>query len=215
MLVGGTALSGFYAQHRRSDDLDLFVKDDFSFESARRACMRLPGLGVDLRERQRSRDYYHALCTLRGHSFTLDIVVDENVFRIGGHHTAGERIVVADLPSLFKMKVATLLSRCSEKDLYDLIWLFQQFEEVETSDLISMGAEIDAGMDAETLLFSIASAPLSEEACDFSLDPAISEKVVYKQIKSFQQLLIGNLQDYLEDLPPPPMKELVERLRRL
>ena len=25
MLVGGTALAGFYAGHRRSDDLDLFV----------------------------------------------------------------------------------------------------------------------------------------------------------------------------------------------
>lgn len=60
------------------------------------------------------------------------------------------------------------LSRCGEKDLYDLIWLFGRFEEVETGDLISMGAEIDAGMDAEALLLSIASAPLSEEACDFA-----------------------------------------------
>ena len=27
ILVGGTALSGFYAGHRRSDDLDLFTKN--------------------------------------------------------------------------------------------------------------------------------------------------------------------------------------------
>ena len=39
---------------------------------------------------QRAPDYYHALCTLRGHSFTLDIAVAENVFRIGDYNTAGE-----------------------------------------------------------------------------------------------------------------------------
>ena len=27
MLVGGTAIAGYYAGHRRSDDLDLFVRD--------------------------------------------------------------------------------------------------------------------------------------------------------------------------------------------
>ena len=215
MLVGGTALSGFYARHRRSDDIDLFVRDDLSFQRALRASIRLPEIGAELTEAQRTSDYYHVLCGLEDHSFTLDVVVDENLFRIGNYHTAGERIVVADLPTLFKMKAATLLSRCGEKDLYDLIWLFRQFEEVELSDLISMGAEIDAGMDAEALLFSIASAPLSEEACDFSLDPGIGEREIYGQIIEFQQLLIRNLKSYLRDLPTPPIKELVDRLKRL
>ena len=113
------------------------------------------------------------------------------------------------------MKVAALLSRCGEKDLYDLIWLFQQFERVETGDLISMGTEIDAGMDAEAMLYSVASAPLSEEACDFSLHPEIDKQLIYNQIQSLQQLIMRNLQDYLEETPTPAMKELVERLRRL
>ena len=34
MLVGGTALAGYYAGHRRSDDLDLFTEDAFSQRAA-------------------------------------------------------------------------------------------------------------------------------------------------------------------------------------
>lgn len=215
MLAGGTALSGFYGLHRRSDDLDLFVRNDSSFQGVQRSCSRLPNIGVELTEVQRTKEYYHALCELEGHPFTLDVVVDANIFRVGDHHAAGERIVVADLPTLLKMKAAALLSRCGEKDLYDLIWLFGEFEEVAMADLISMGKEVDAGMDAEALLFSIASAPLSEEACNFSLDSRTSEKEIYEQINSFRQLLIRNLQDYLRDIPTPSMKELIKRLERL
>jgi hypothetical protein len=41
-LVGGTALSGYYAGHRRSDDMDLFTKDSIAQELAVRRVKELP-----------------------------------------------------------------------------------------------------------------------------------------------------------------------------
>ena len=41
MLVGGTALAGFYAGHRRSEDLDLFCKSDEAFIATRLAVKAL------------------------------------------------------------------------------------------------------------------------------------------------------------------------------
>ncbi len=46
MLVGGTALAGYYAGHRRSDDLDLFTKDDLSQAAAVLAVKSLRNTGA-------------------------------------------------------------------------------------------------------------------------------------------------------------------------
>ena len=215
MLAGGTALSGFYAAHRRSDDLDFFVKDSAGFHGVRRACVALTDIGAKLTQVQHTRDYYHAVSTLDSHTFTIDIVVDENIFSVGDHHAVGDNLIIADLSTLLKMKAAALLSRCSEKDLYDLLWLFGQFAGLEVDRLISMGAEIDAGMDAEALLYSVASAPLSEESCGFALNPSTTAVDVFKQIKSFQRALIRDIQKHLRDIPTPPLQEIVARLKRM
>ena len=45
MLVGGTALAGYYAGHRRSDDLDLFVRDTSAFQAVVHAAEALTTLG--------------------------------------------------------------------------------------------------------------------------------------------------------------------------
>ncbi len=53
------------------------------------------------------------------------------------------------------MKAATLVSRCSEKDLYDLILFFEEFSDYRISNLVEMGSEIGSGINGETLMYSI------------------------------------------------------------
>ncbi|MEW6751646.1 MAG: nucleotidyl transferase AbiEii/AbiGii toxin family protein [Candidatus Latescibacterota bacterium] len=46
VLVGGTALAGYYAEHRRSDDLDLFTRDEPPFRAAVLAARSVAALGA-------------------------------------------------------------------------------------------------------------------------------------------------------------------------
>ncbi len=214
MLVGGTALSGFYAGHRRSDDLDLFVKDDGSFKATRLAVKSLTRIGAEIVEIQNSNQYFNAVSALDGHRFTVDIVLDENLFVVGDFHMAKGNIVVADLPTLLKTKAAALLSRCGEKDLYDLIWLLDEFNQTSIGELIELGSEVDAGMDAEFLLFNISNTELRQDACNFAIGQIPSPKEIFSQITEFKKKLIQNLQAYLENVSPPVLGEVVKRLKR-
>jgi len=215
MLVGGTALSGFYAGHRRSDDLDLFVRDDVCFKATLLAVESLKGIGAEIKETVHSNQYYNALCKLDDHAFTIDIVLDANIFSVGRAIVLENRIAVVDLPTLFKMKSAALLSRCSEKDLFDLIWLCDACEAVDIAFIIQEGLQIDGGMDPETLLFSISTAQLCEDACGFAEEHKQSSQDVYKKIVAFQKSLVKQLNDFLKKLPNEDLKEIVARLRRL
>ena len=125
LLVGGTALAGFYAGHRRSDDLDLFTGNAVSFRQTVLAVRSLRSIGVELQERSGSNQYYRAVCSLEDLSFTVDVVLDKRLLDIAETSAAGA-VVVAGLPTLFAMKAAALVSRCSEKDLYDLLWAVQR-----------------------------------------------------------------------------------------
>ena len=215
MLVGGTALSGFYAGHRRSDDLDLFVKDDASFKATLLAVQSLQGIGAEIKQNAHSGQYYNALCSLDGHVFTIDIVLDANLFCVGRAIVLENQIAVVDLTTLFKMKSASLLSRCSEKDLFDLIWLCDALGAIDIAFIIQEGMQIDAGMDPETLLFSISTAQLSEGACGFSEAQNQSAKDVFKQVVTFQKILMKQLNDFLKKLPDEDLKKIVARVRRL
>lgn len=44
------------------------------------------------------------------------------------------------------MKTSALLSRCAEKDLYDLLWLLGRYKELSLPEVIELGASVDAGV---------------------------------------------------------------------
>ena len=90
MLVGGTALAGFYAGHRRSDDLDLFTGTATAFRQAVLAVRSLATLGTEMRERSHSNQFYRAVCSWKGLHFTVDIVLDPHSLDVGGTNLAGE-----------------------------------------------------------------------------------------------------------------------------
>jgi hypothetical protein len=213
-LVGGTALAGFYAGHRKSDDIDLFTKDENAQRSTVLVVKSLRSIGATLHSEQESSHFFDSTWTLKGHSFTVQAVLDPGIFSAGSFVLV-EKVAVASLWTIFKMKAATLVSRCSEKDLYDLLWLFENFPDLHLSDLIQSGFEIDGGVNAENMLGSVAGASLRKEACEFSLDKKVSSQEVFTRIQKFQKDLKHHLVAYLRAQPTPELGKLIKYARKI
>jgi hypothetical protein len=213
-LVGGTALAGFYAAHRRSDDIDLFTKNDSAQRASVLTVKSLQDIGAKKLSEQESAFFYDSSWSYQEHQFTVQVVQDSALFSTGSFVAAGP-ITVANLQTIFKMKAATLVSRCSEKDLFDLLWLFKNFPDLHLSDLINLGFEIDAGVNAENMLAAVSGALLREEACDFSTDKSISGKEIYREILQFKKDLQQQLIAYLRAQPTPELGKLVRYAKKV
>ncbi|MEQ1666341.1 MAG: nucleotidyl transferase AbiEii/AbiGii toxin family protein, partial [Bdellovibrionales bacterium] len=209
VLAGGTALSGFYTGHRRSDDIDLFVKDNFSFKVAKLAILNLKKIQVQFLKEVTSSYYYNANCSLKNHFFTIDIILDENLFRVGEFFKIKNGFQVSSLRTLLSMKSAALVSRASEKDLSDVHKLFEIFKELSIAEFLKLGSAIDAGVNAESMLAAIGGAVLREDACDFSLNSKTSKKIIFNEINEFQKIMIKSLQVYLQNAKAPALGELL------
>lgn len=204
-LVGGTALAGFYAEHRRSDDIDLFALNETSFEMAVRAAQELKKHKAHFSNERRSPLYFHADVELAKHQFTIDVVLDENIATFGQAHKVSKNISVASLDTLLKMKISTLISRASEKDLYDLNWLFANYHEPGVAELVECGKNIDGGMSVENLLISLNGSRLREEACHFLLKgSSLKPKDVLKVIEALRKKLISELKRHEKTLGLDP-----------
>jgi hypothetical protein len=211
MLVGGTALAGYYASHRRSDDLDLFTEDSLAQKAAVLSVQSLRQLGSSFADERSSAHFHHVTCRLEGHDFTAQVVLDPNVYSIGSGLEAGDGVVVAAPETLLKMKAATLVSRASEKDLYDLAWFFRQDDQLDIADLIELGKEVDGGMTAEAVLTSLVAAEMQESACDFSLSQNPEE--VLSEVVRVQKSLIQGVTSHLKEQPAPPIAALIQKLK--
>lgn len=214
-LVGGTALAGFYAGHRRSDDLDLFSKDEKNHRAAVLAVKTLIHKGVQFSEEFQTGQYYKTMCQWKGHSFTIDVVEDQNLFKVGQFEVMEHQICIANLETLLMTKAATLVSRCGEKDLYDLMWFFEHMKGLDLKNLIELGQKVDQGVNGEAMLLSIGGTTLREDACHFSLDPKIGAKKIYQKLLLLQKELILNLTSLLKTETAPPLKDLIKKIKKL
>lgn len=191
-LVGGTALAGFYAEHRVSHDMDIFVKSPDDFELACRAIRDLQKQGLVLAHELHTPQYYRAQAKWRDYAFTVDLVLDENIHQLGEALRTADGIMVSTLNTLFAMKFSTLVSRCSEKDLFDLLWFFSSFKKISVSDAVANACLIDGGLNHESLLISLSLAKLRLEACGFLLhDSAAARKTVLRDLMKFRRKLIS------------------------
>jgi len=215
VLVGGTALSGFYTAHRRSDDIDLFTQDESSQKATVYIVKNLKNISVEFHNETTSAYYYHANCSLNDHRFTIDVVMDKNLFQVGDFHLVNQNFKVASLETLLRMKSAALVSRASEKNLSDLIKLFAIFINLSISRFIELGASIDAGVNSESMLASLAGTTLRKESCDFSISPNINKDDVYKEIKSFSKRFIVLLQNHLKNQEAPPLKDIIKLAKKI
>ena len=211
MLVGGTALAGYYAGHRRSDDLDLFTEDGVAHGAAVLAVKSLTEIGASLRDQRTSARFQHATARLDGHDFTVQVVLDPHLFVVGRHAAAADGVVVASLDTLLKMKAATLVSRASEKDLYDLAWLFEHARALDVPTLLELGHEIDAGMNAEGALISLVGSEPRESACGFSRNDSPAE--VLATVERVRRALIEGCELSLRGKASAPIVTLIRRLR--
>jgi hypothetical protein len=211
MLVGGTALAGYYAGHRRSDDLDLFAGDESSWRAAVLAVKSLGSLGAAILERQSSSQFYSATCELDEHPFTVQVVLESDLFVSGGFYRASDGVLVADLATLLKMKAATLVSRCAEKDLYDLLWLLRREPDLTLERLVELGSQVDGGMNAEAVLTSLVGTTPSKEACAFSLTE--SPGAVLRKVSKLRNELERGFEKLAREQPAPPIRELIRKLR--
>lgn len=207
MLVGGTALAGYYAGHRRSDDLDLFTEDDLSRKAA---VLAVKSLG-DIGDERTTAHLYHVTCHVDGHDVTAQVVLDSNLFAIGSGIMADDGVFVANLKTLLNMKAATFVARASEKDLYDLHWLFAQESALDVPAPIALGTEVDGGMNAEALLTNLIGTQLRESACDFSLTQKAGD--VYAVVTRIQKTLVRGVERFLRGRPVPSIAALIRKLR--
>lgn len=212
MLVGGTALAGFYAAHRRSDDLDLFCRSTEAQRALLLAIASLRSVGAVLESERRTAQFYSTHCILAGHRFTIDAIIDENLFSVGAGIDV-DGIIVATLETLLMTKAATLVSRCSEKDLYDLLWILDR-RDATLPELVELGRRIDAGVSGESILLVLAGTTLRHEACNFGIGADATTDAIFARLEAFKADLEGALSAYLRALPVPPLGELVRRLRR-
>lgn len=210
MLVGGTALAGYYAGHRRSDDLDIFTGSPRAQEAAVLAVRSLAELGCVVTHQGTSARFSHATCRLAGHDFTAQVVLDSHLFAVGSSIVADDGVAVADLETLLKMKAATLVSRASEKDLYDLTWLFEHQRRLDVPTLIALGQEIDGGMEGEALLISLVGTPMQKSACGFSLTRTPAQ--VLAEVTRTRDALIRGVERYLRQQPALPIAALMRKL---
>ena len=214
VLVRGTALAGFYAGHRRSDDLDLLTGGAAAFTQAVLAVRSLRTIEVELEERSHSNQYFRAVCDHRGLAFTVDVVLDDGGVSLNDANSDGE-VVIAGLPALLAMKAAALVSRCSEKDLYDLLWLFDAFPQRRLSDLIELGQAVDRGVTGETLVYSIGSAELDQAACGFAVEFGTSAAAAFSRISALRRELLRALDHHLSHNATSTLHDVVRRIRRL
>ena len=215
-LVGGTALAGFYAGHRRSDDMDLFTGDHTAQAMTVAAIKDLKRLGAVLSDERASPAFFHVLIELDDHQFTAQAVLDAHLHQVGQFHTVPTGIRVASISTLRKMKIATLVSRCSEKDLYDLLWLKEQGDWPQVPGLVAQGQEIDASVHAESILISLTMATLRSTSCGFATELGHTAEAVLARVDGFraelQQLLLAHLE--VGGSPPSAMAPLIRKLRR-
>lgn len=210
MLVGGTALAGYYAGHRRSDDLDLFTRDATALRAATLAVDSLRELGASLVVSQRTAQFFAATATLADHVFTVQVVLDPNLFIVGSARRAEDQVVVAQLDTLLKQKAATLVSRASEKDIYDLLWLFAARPELDLEQLLELGREIDGGVTAENAMLVLAGTAPRLSACGFAT--LESAEIAFDKISALRERLVEGLDKLAERQAAPTLGKLLRAL---
>ena len=112
--------------------------------------------------------------------------------------------------TLLKMKAATLVSRASEKDLYDLAWFFQRDERLDVPTLMALGKEVDGGMNEEAVLISLVGTQMRKSACGFSRSQSPAE--VLAEVTRVREGLIRGIESHLRNQPPPPIAALIRKL---
>ncbi len=144
-LGGGTALA-IQLGHRKSDDLDFFVTEQFD-DLAFRRNVQLDGLDTLIVNQTPS----HTELMIQ--SIKLDFIKEQIPlkFPLKALHRQTENIMIADPRDIGRMKIMAVGSRGSKKDFVDLYCLTRKIITLES--LIMVAMEEDRGIKYSKLLF--------------------------------------------------------------
>jgi predicted nucleotidyltransferase component of viral defense system len=153
-LTGGTALHRFYFNARYSDDLDLFVSSGYNFkEDIDEIIRHLSDNNFRIEAKVKTRDFYRLMVNK---ILQLDFVNDR-VFRYGKSELI-EGIRVDNKLNILTNKIAAIIGRDEEKDLFDIM-CFAFFEDFNWGEMLGI-ANKKAVVEKDILIYRIASFPL-------------------------------------------------------
>ncbi len=124
-LTGGTALSGFYFNHRESIDLDLFTFETIEIEPVRQIFSAITtGARLSLDHRVATEGYHKFFLTGKNEELKIDLVKDQKV-HFGNIKFFGN-IRVDSIENIGSNKITAIFGRTEAKDFIDLYFILQK-----------------------------------------------------------------------------------------
>lgn len=166
-LTGGTALSAYFLEHRYSEDLDLFTRQDEAFSEVESlvglVCSRLQHEHIPVRI---TPTFKHIRIGTSGNPVTLHFS-REYTIQIQPTKSFG-RIIVDSMEDITTNKICAALGRTELKDLIDLYFLHQSSYTIP--QYFAAAQKKDGGLSPETLAYTFSLFKI-EEIPDFMIKP--------------------------------------------
>ena len=161
-LTGGGALSGFHLKHRETSDLDLFTTDAMAFERGRHVVASVAeGIEARLEVRQDAPGFRRFALTRGDEALVVDLVL-ERVKQLHAEKLNLGGVLVDPPEEILANKLTTLVSRCEERDLVDVLFLERAGLCVE--DALPGALEKDGGCTPATLAWLLSELSIGDRA---------------------------------------------------
>ncbi len=123
-LTGGTALSGFYFEHRESLDLDLFTLEDIKLQAVLQIFRKIAAkTHTKLTHQIATENYHEFYFTGKNETLKVDIVKDIPVHF--GKIKTFDRVLVDSIENIGSNKICAILGRTEAKDFIDLYFILE------------------------------------------------------------------------------------------
>lgn len=160
-LTGGAALAGFYLEHRRTNDLDLFTTED-ALESGERALQEAADeLGASVERLQTTPDFRRRLVRRSDASLVVDLVRERVM---AGQRPKVQRgiITLDSMEEILANKLCALLSRAEVRDLVDVLALERAGLRIE--DVLPDAMRKDGGLTPAQLAWVLSELRIGDDA---------------------------------------------------
>lgn len=161
-LTGGGALAGFHLGHRETSDLDLFTVDEGAFTRGPHVlASTVAALGGVLETRQDAPGFKRYAMTRSDELLVVDLVL-ERAPQLYASKPSHGAILVDPPEEIIANKLATLVGRCEERDLVDVMMLERAGLRVE--DALPGALHKDGGCTPATLAWLLSQIEIPDAA---------------------------------------------------
>jgi hypothetical protein len=172
-LGGGTGLS-LQTGHRKSEDLDFYVSEEFSFDSFNR---NIRDMGLEIIVSSMTRRHTRLMIQ----SVKVDLINETVSLRFPLKPLCEDiqDIRLADPRDIGRMKIIAIGSRGSKKDFIDLYFITRTI--IRLDDLIALSMEENQGIKYERLLFL--KGLVDFEEADLDPEPVMLLNISWDEVK--------------------------------